>query len=215
MKRPLILLLLAFVFSGVYATNPFLRSQEKTGPKFFYFGPGLLIGGFYPSDVNDFLSSYYSNISDQVGTTDMMLYMGINATGSFFFTPYTELQADAEWVFSPKFVSVNGETDYFTLRRLTPALKFNFHIPIGRKVSYFIGLGGSYSFVSFKTPGDDYSGKTPGGSFQTGVFIRFGKMGIEPGITVNFINADVDDSKFSGLEKLNYTGAHIGCKVLF
>jgi hypothetical protein len=216
MKRLISLFVIVSFFTGVFAANPYLGSEDNTGPKLFYFGPGLFIGGFYPSDINDYLANYYTNVAEVSGTTEMMLYFGFNVTGSFFFTKFTELQLESEFAFSPKLVSISGgSTDYFTFRRVTPNLKFNFHIPLGRKVSYFIGVGGSYSFLNFKDPEESYSGQTPGGSIQTGVFLRFGKIGIQPGLTFNFIDGKVDDNKGYDLEKLNYTGVHIGCKVLF
>lgn len=216
MKRLLFFLSFSLLTFGVFASNPYPGTAENNGPKLFYFGPGLFIGGYYPSDVNDYLASYYTNATEIVGTTDMMMYFGLNVTGSIFFSKITELQVESEFAFSPKLVSLpGGGADYFTFRRITPALKFNIHIPLGRRVSYFIGIGGSYSFLSFKDPEETYKGQTPGASIQTGVMLRFGKIAIQPGLTFNFINGDVDEENRSGLEKLNYTGGHIGCKILF
>jgi len=221
MKKVVVLFTLSIVLIGMVQAKKFQSQTDEKKTKFFYFGPGLVIGGFYPSKINDYMTDYYSNVSESVGTFAMLMYFGANATASFFLCPYTELQLEGEYVFSPKFIFVNDKTDYFSLRRTTPALKFNFHIPIGRRVSYYIGAGGSYSFVSFKTPEKTYKGDTPGFSFQTGVMLRFRKIAIQPGFTFNFIKADTDDTNNpndyygGGIDELSYVGGQIGCKVLF
>jgi hypothetical protein len=222
MKLFVSLALVAILFSEVLFAKQNNRLSENEKRKIFYFGPGIGIGIFYPENINEYMTDYYSNMYQSFGTFDMVMYFSINATGSLFFTKFTELQIETEFAYSPKFFLINDESEYFSYQRLTPQVKFNFHIPFSRRFSYFIGAGSSYNFLKFESPEDEFTGNTTGFSAQTGVMFKFRKIAIQPGFTMNFIKADADkkatfnnSGNISTLSELSYTGGHIGCKILF
>jgi hypothetical protein len=222
MKRLISTLFIVIFISSVLSAKPYTSGDENEKSKLFYFGFGIGIGIFSPEDINNYMTDYYGNVDQSFGTFDMIAYYPINVTGSFFFTKYTELQLETELAYSPKIVMVNNNSEFFSYTRFTPDLKFNFHIPFSKKFSYFIGSGASYNFLSFKSPEEKYTGETFGFSVQTGVMIRFRKIAIQPGFTMNFVNADVDEYNetldgfpTASLKELSYTGGQIGCKVMF
>lgn len=213
MKR-LLLITLIISFFSIQS-----YSQKSEDNKLFFFGAGIGVGFFSPSDVNDMLAARYSSYQLEYGSFNMIMYFVLNAKGSFFFSRYTELQLEAEWAFSPKIVSAEG-TDIYFYRRITPSLKFNFHIPTSDKFSIFFGPGISWNSLKFNTPdGTDLKGNTIGFSIQTGVMVRFRKWAIAPFITTNFINAKdadaVGDYEGSTNINLNYTGVQIGNTFFF
>jgi hypothetical protein len=220
MKRLIYFLFVLIAISGTISAKPFSTPEENEKPKLFYFGVGIGIGIFSPSDINDYMNDYYGSVDPTMGTFEMIEYFPINVTGSFFFSKYTELQIETELAYSPKIIMINNESESFSYLRFTPNVKFNFHIPFSKKFSYFIGPGVSYNFLTFKSPDEKYTGKTPGFAAQTGVMIRFRKMAIQPYYAMSFIEAEAENSSTiynpaNTLKTLNYTGGQIGCKVMF
>jgi hypothetical protein len=192
-------------------------SQVETKP--FYFGMGIGFGFFNPEDINSIIEYNYGGASTEMGFYDMVFYLAINAKGSFFFTKYTELQVALEGAFGPKFIvdANSDETDFYSFNRFTPALKFNFHIPAGNRLSIYLGPGVNWSTMKFKNPhGEDLKNNTIGFSGQAGVMIRFSKWAIAPFLDVNFINGK--DTEVNGINtglELNYTGVTIGNTFYF
>jgi hypothetical protein len=223
MKRIIILLLFAFCISTFTESQTTDVNEAKPGPKFFYFGVGVNIGFFYPSDINDYLSDEYSNYILEFGTYDMIMYYTGTISGSFFFCRYTELKIELEGSISPKFISAN-ETDIYLLNRITPGLKFNLHIPAGTKTSIYMGPGINYNRLKFKGPDFKHTRTCLGFGGQAGVMIRFRKFTIQPGFTFNYIKAEgnspsfIPDVMWSGTPSTidySYTGGQIGCTFYF
>ena len=214
MKRVIFIALLISFF------NIQSYSQQEKENKLFFFGVGVGFGFFNPSDINEGINDYYSNTIQTFGTYDMYVYYVLNAKGSFFFSPYTELQVELEWGLSPKFVMIDDESDTWFLRRLSPALKFNVHIPTSNKVSIYFGPGVSWNSLKLNTPTDtDLKGNCIGFSGQAGVMIRFRKFAIEPFLVVNFVNAQdaeaVGDYSGTTDTDLSFTGVHLGNTFFF
>jgi len=213
MKRTIILTLIIAAIS--------IQSYSQNDLKLFYFGAGVGFGFFSPGDVNELISDSYSNATEIFGSYDMYVYYVLNVKGSFFFSKYTELQLEAEWGFSPKLVSINSETDIWFYRRITPALKFNVHIPASDKLSIYFGPGINWNSLKLNTPEDTgLKSSCIGFSAQAGVMIRFRKFAIAPFIIADFINTDDsetvgDDAGYTTDIGLNYTGVHLGNTFYF
>ncbi len=213
MKRAILLTLIITFFSiQTY-------SQEEKKDKLFFFGAGVGFGFFNPEDINSIIEYNYGGASTEMGFYEMILYFVINAKGSFFFTKYTELQIELEGAFGPKIISdVNSnETDLYSFNRFTPALKFNFHIPAGDRLSIYFGPGVNWSTMKFKNVhGEDLKNNAIGFSGQAGVMIRFRKWAIAPFLDVNFINGKDTEVNGSNTDlELNYTGVTIGNTFYF
>lgn len=222
MKRIIASSLLALFLSAfIFAQTD--DKKDKHAVKPFYISFGIGIGGFNPQQVNDYINASYDQSSVELGFLEMVMYYSLNANTSLFFTKFTEFAPELELSFAPKMIMNNNENDSYLLSRVSPGAKFNFHIPMGKKASFFIGTGLSYSFIKFKSPDFDYTAKDLGFSFQTGVMLRFGKMAIQPHLAINLINGETDDfnQNMSSLNyssqprELNFSGANIGCKVMF
>lgn len=197
------------------------KTYSQNDPKLFYFGAGVGFGFFYPTEINDLLNDYYSNTMTTMGSYDMYVYYVLNVKGSFFFSKYTELQIEAEWGFSPKFISIDSDFDTYFYRRITPAVKFNLHIPVGGRTSIFLGPGISWNSLRFNTPNDvDLKGTCIGFSGQGGAMIRFSKWAIAPFIIFNYIDAETDEIiwdeyGYTSNINLNYTGVQLGNTFFF
>ncbi|MBN1599014.1 MAG: hypothetical protein JW894_12035 [Bacteroidales bacterium] len=230
MKRIFLLLLVTFLLYGLSSAQYSEPTQSRFTSKLFYWGAGVNIGGFYPGEINDFLNDYYSYAEEILGSYDMMVYYTISGHGSFFFTKMTELKVELECSGSPKLISINSSTDYYSFNRISPALKFNLHIPTGGRLSVFFGPGASFNRLKFKGPDFKSTRWCPGFSFQVGVMLRFRKFAIEPGFTFNYINSnegDTDNPPSVGADEpefieyyletieFNYTGGQIGCTFYF
>jgi hypothetical protein len=215
MKR----LLLSFLFVTFLCYAGYSQSEEKL----FYFGAGIGFGFYNPQDLNAVIKSNYGdNYMLESGTFDMLLYFVLNAKGSFFFSRYTELQVEIEGAIGPKVVSTEnyGNSDFYSFNRFTPALKFNFHIPAGKRLSVYLGPGINWSTMKFSnTEGADLKGSCIGYSGQAGVMLKFSKWAIQPFVTVNVINDKNEDT--GGITytvsnpDLNYTGVQIGNTFFF
>lgn len=180
------------------------------------------LGFFYPADINDWLEEEYKNYTLDFGTYGMITYFTLNLHGSFFFCRYTELKLELELASSPKFIMAD-ETETYFFNRITPALKFNLHIPAGNKTSVYLGPGINYSRLKFKGPDFTKTRPSLGLSGQAGVMIRFRKFAIQPGITFNYIPGKKEESSGgndfvsvnqTGLD-FSYTGGQIGCAFYF
>ena len=217
--------ILTFIFIVTFIcnlTSSQTSDESKSGPKLFYFGVGVNIGFFYPSDINNYLEDRYSDYILEFGTYGMFMYYTLNADGSFFFSRYTELKLELELSASPKLIMTDENETYF-FNRITPALKFNFHIPAGNRVSIFFGPGINYSRLKFKGPEFTNTRTSLGGSGQAGVMVRFRKFAIQPGFTFNYIPGKGEEI-LSGNDFVtgsqttmdyNYTGGQIGCTFYF
>jgi hypothetical protein len=211
MKRAILLTLLITFFS--------IQNYSQQENKLFYFGAGIGFGFFNPEDINSIIEYNYGSASTEMGFYEMILYFVINAKGSFFFTKHTELQIGLEGAFGPKLITDanSSETDFYSFNRFTPSLKFNFHIPAGKKLSIYFGPGVNWSAMKFKNEhGEDLKNNTIGFSGQAGVMVRFSKWAIAPFLDVNFINAK--DTEVNGVNtdlELNYTGVTIGNTFYF
>ncbi len=214
MKRTILLTLIITFLS--------LQGHSQSEPKLFYFGAGIGFGFFNPADVNTIIENNYSGAQEEFGFYNIIMYYVLNAKGSFFFSKYTELQLEVEGAFAPKFISVanTGETDFYSFNRFTPALKFNLHIPAGKRLSVYFGPGINWSTLKFNNAdGNDLKGNCLGFSGQAGVMLRFSKWAIEPFITVNFIKDKNEDLIGMGYiytnPDLSYTGVQIGNTFFF
>lgn len=222
MKRILILIVVVLFTYNAVESQTSSGGELKPGPKLFYFGVGVNVGFFYPSDINDYLEDRYTDYILEFGTYSMIMYYTLNVDGSFFFCRFTELKLELELAASPKMI-MTDETDTYFLNRITPALKFNFHIPAGNKVSIYMGPGVNYSRLRFKGPEFDKTRTCLGFSGQAGVMVRFRKFAIQPGITFNYIPGKKEESSGgddfvttyqTGLD-FSYTGGQIGCTFYF
>ena len=222
MKQILFIFLIAIFTSNLAKSENTFNQESKPGPKLFYFGAGVNVGFFYPSDINDYLEDRYSNYVLEFGTYSMIMYYTFNIDGAFFFSRFTELKLELECSASPKFISAD-ETDIYLFNRITPGLKFNFHIPAGTKMSVYLGPGVNYNRLKFKGPDFTKTRTCLGLSGQAGVMIRFRKFAIQPGFTFNYIPGKKEDSSDepdyattyqTGLD-FSYTGGQIGCTFYF
>ena len=222
MKKSFVIFIVFIVLTGKLSATDhhFLVLESEKTAKLFSFGPGIGIGFFYPKDLNTYIQDYFNDKYSKTVNIDIYEYFLINATASFLFSPYTELQVETEYAVAPKVV-LGGDISY-AYHRFSPAIKFNGLIPLGKRISYFIGGGISYNLLSFKALDQDftYKGQTPGFSLQTGVRLHFGKISLEPAINFNFIKADVEDSPtgsstITPVKELSYTGGQLGCKIFF
>ena len=127
MKNIFLILLISLFTCGFAKSENLLSQEAKPGPKLFYFGVGVNVGFFYPSDINDYLEDHYSDYLLEFGTYSMIMYYTFNIDGAFFFSRFTELKLELECATSPKFISA-GETDIYLFNRITPALKFNLNL---------------------------------------------------------------------------------------
>lgn len=222
MKQILFILLIAICTSSLTKSENTLNQESKPGPKFFYFGAGVNVGFFYPTDINDYLEDRYSNYILEFGMYGMIMYYTINIDGAFFFCRYTELKLELECSASPKFISAD-ETDFYLFNRITPALKFNFHIPAGSRMSVYLGPGVNYNRLKFKGPDFTNTRTCIGLSGQAGVMVRFRKFAIQPGFTFNYIKAEGnapnffngDTYAYPNTMDYSYTGGQIGCTFYF
>ena len=202
-RKFLLVLIIPFMFLQIY-------SQSDIKPISFGIGGG--IGFFYPQDINRYLNDNYSSYMLTSGVYDMFLYFVVNAKGSFFFTKNTELQLEAEWAFSPKFIAVDGEADTYFYHRLTPAVKFHIHFPLRDDYSVYFGPGINWNRMKLNTPnGSDYHGNCIGFSGQGGVMVRFEKSAMQPFVTVNIINSkNIEDGLTTSISNFSFTGVQIG-----
>lgn len=206
MKRTIILTIIISFLS--------IRGYSQQETKSFLFGAGVGFGFFYPTDINNMLYDRYGMGSGD-DIVDMVIYFVLNVNGSYFLSKHSELQLDAEWAFSPKMIKTSSDIHSYFYQRFTPALKYNFHIPLGKKTSIYIGAGINWSFLKFNSEsGNDMKGNCIGFSGQAGLMWKFSKWAIKPFITANFINANNTDALGEDPVPedfdLNFTGVQVG-----
>jgi hypothetical protein len=198
-----------------------IQIHSQNDSKLFYFGAGIGFGFFSPSDINEAINDYYSSYLSLYGTWDMIVYYALSVKGSFFFSKYTELQLETEWAISPKLILEGDDLDTYYFSRITPAVKFNLHIPTSDKFSVYFGPGINWNRLRFTTAqNEEHTGNCIGYSAQAGVMMRFRKFAIEPFLSVMFISTDDvelthDSNDFIPIQNLSFTGVQLGNTFFF
>jgi hypothetical protein len=199
-----------FILSIIVVFNDLLVAQSDDKPVKIKPGVGFGFGFFYPGDVNDYISDYYSGTSVELGTTDIILNMFIRGDLKILFRNRFELDPLVEYAFAPKFVTGMVEDKIFVFSRVSPGVMANIHFPFrsGRH-SFFIGCGGLAHFMFF----EDFSGFTIGPSAQVGLSLNF--RSINPQFFIGFNYAKARGEKESLHMDLDYTDFHLGIKINF
>ena len=99
MKKSFVIFIVFIVLTGKLSATDhhFLVLESEKTAKLFSFGPGIGIGFFYPKDLNTYIQDYFNDKYSKTVNIDIYEYFLINATASFLFSPYTELQVETEY----------------------------------------------------------------------------------------------------------------------
>lgn len=209
MKSTIIVLNLLLIATTVLKSQNHIEKAKSEKAKAIYIGIGAGEGFIYPNAINDYLKEYYTS-----GETIQLFlqYYCIHASVSYFPVKSAEIAFETQYAFNT--VSGQGDDNFF-LSRLTPALKLNYHIPLGQKTSYFLGAGLNYSSITFNTPVETFKENTFGISFDTGIMLRLKRIAFKPGLTFNIIKAKTNTNEghydnTKGLpSELSFTGGHV------
>jgi hypothetical protein len=198
--------LLCSVLAVCFTSKP-LAAQDN--PKSFAFSPGfgISIGGFYPNEVNQYISD---DLSGYI-TTNEKLYM--YESGNIFLNfkfKWFDVTALTEYAVGAKII-VGADKNYL-FNRFSPGVLANFFIPSGKskRHAFLIGGGIQYHMMSF----EGFKGNTIGFRFQAGYDIQFSHINVQPILAFNLANAKEAKYNHSYID-LNYTGGQIGVNVSF
>jgi hypothetical protein len=214
------------------ATTVAQRAQAQQKGMSLFVGPGLGLGFFNPSDVNQYMENWLDSqgsYSVQEGFSGMVLNVVPRISVSFAPIKYLQLQAVGELGWGPKIVMVqNGESEFFNFMRYSVGLMVNGHLPLGNdRYSIYLGGGVLHHWMAFK----DYDGSGLGYRGQLGIrflgrrlipelYVAFDYATASTGMPLNAGKITRSDGSVAmgpatGEMKLDYTGVTLGAIFYF
>lgn len=205
-KCSLLLVIILIAIEGFAQENNEIEILKRTN-----FGLGLGIGGFYPENVNDYVSDYFDakNYEFNFGFPQFAMFFSANFNVQYFITSNIELNADLTGSWAPKLIS--EEPKYYHFSALSPGIVANYHFENKRDKtkSYFVGGGVNYNFLSFKFDDLKVEEDTPGFIVQIGLMTnKQESTPIKHSLTYRNILADDISHKSQSLSELSYKGLH-------
>lgn len=171
------------------------------------FGVGIDIGGFYPSDVNDYIDSHLPSGETSFGFRGVYANFGLHLALDYKIYKNWEFQWVTEGVMAPKYVVSNVGDYYFNFWRISTGIMGNFHVPINStgKHSIYFGVGPIFHYMTFK----EYAAATVGPRVQIGFSLNNYKFNPQVYLAADYASAN--DYGFN----LNYSSIKIGLNANF
>ena len=197
------------------------RPKKRKGPRklMFLIGPGLSLGIFYPSEVNNYMERWLDNqgtVVSKSGFTGMFINIVPRVTMEFLPIEYVGIEVLGELGWGPKIISIEGgDSKIFSFVRYSVGGAVNGYIPLsGGRKAIKLGVGGLFHHMSF----EGFSTNTVGFRAQAGY--RIYQRIFTPEIFAAFDYAKGDVGTPGGFtsnypKNLNFTGVIVGVNFYF
>jgi hypothetical protein len=188
---------------------PVLAFSQEERHGHVQLGGGFSLGGFNPSEVNDYMGSYFSERGYTFTAGFPELYLTL---GGRLFLGYKSkiglgLEGSLEGQTAPKV------TNYFnySLNRLTECVKLTYDIRASRFFSIIVGAGPTFNRIKLTIDGEkQFEGNSIG--TKVGLAFQFNLKHVAPRIFIDYdrvIATDTNPATLSNI-KMNYSGIQFG-----